>query len=365
MGYPIHKNVVANNKNGRSAHLDDVSNRVLVRKPGERANLNVAIRVPVTIRCTMKPARPTRTAKTSLAYRAIAERASRLAAEGGHDSAVSWLTAVAHTLSRATVNLYRAALVVEFHHDPIVRKSLDLAYASSRRGRTGRTSSRKAKHFAPSAWSALQVILEAHPPDSAGAWALRWLRAASLTGLRPCEWPGAQLDLSANPPALSVLNRKSTNGRSFGPVRVLTLEGLSLAELHFLADWCRFCERHAQQWDHIYEVTRKALQRAVDQLRPKPNKRITLYTGRHQLAADAKASGRSKTEVAALLGQASLETAGRHYGKKRYGHPGALRVSPSNRDVQTVEALNITPVQPSESPAFGTETPTPEPSPPE
>jgi integrase len=61
----------------------------------------------------------------------------------------------------------------------------------------------------------------------------------------------------------------------------------------------------------------------------------TLYSLRHQIAADAKQSGGSKAEVAALMGHASDETAGRHYGRRVSGQR-RLKVQPSAADVATV-----------------------------
>ena len=48
-------------------------------------------------------------------------------------------------------------------------------------------------------------------------------------------------------------------------------------------------------------------------------KGISLYTSRHQFVADAKRAGRSKMEVASLMGHSSDETATIHYGRRIQG----------------------------------------------
>jgi hypothetical protein len=50
--------------------------------------------------------------------------------------------------------------------------------------------------------------------------------------------------------------------------------------------------------------------------------KITLYSARHQFIADAKASGLTLYEIAALVGHASIRTASEHYGKKKVGRRG-------------------------------------------
>lgn len=44
---------------------------------------------------------------------------------------------------------------------------------------------------------------------------------------------------------------------------------------------------------------------------------VTLYITRHQFAANAKSDGLTREEIAALMGHASIYTAGEHYGRKR------------------------------------------------
>lgn len=67
----------------------------------------------------------------------------------------------------------------------------------------------------------------------------------------------------------------------------------------------------------------------------------TLYTARHQFSANAKSSdGLTRTEIAALMGHASIYTAGEHYGKRRSGR-GRLGVPRSEAEVDASERQTL------------------------
>ena len=66
------------------------------------------------------------------------------------------------------------------------------------------------------------------------------------------------------------------------------------------------------------EISRR-LSTAVSKLWPTRKMKPTLYSGRHQFAANLKAAGYSRAEIAALMGHATDETAGQQYGRKKAG----------------------------------------------
>ena len=71
------------------------------------------------------------------------------------------------------------------------------------------------------------------------------------------------------------------------------------------------------------------------------NGNVTLYTARHQFSANAKSSdGLTRTEIAALMGHASIYTAGEHYGKRRSGR-GRLGVPRSEAEVDASERQTL------------------------
>ena len=69
----------------------------------------------------------------------------------------------------------------------------------------------------------------------------------------------------------------------------------------------------------------------------KRGKYPSLYSLRHQFSADAKGSGFTKAEVAALLGHGSDATAGTHYARGVSGE-SAVRVAPVASQVLSVRA---------------------------
>ncbi|MGD9889291.1 MAG: integrase family protein [Halothiobacillaceae bacterium] len=68
----------------------------------------------------------------------------------------------------------------------------------------------------------------------------------------------------------------------------------------------------------------KKLMRA---LWPRRKKKISLYSARHQFAADAKSADLMPEMIAALMGYAVTETHQTHYGKRRFGHGRVMKAS--------------------------------------
>ena len=69
----------------------------------------------------------------------------------------------------------------------------------------------------------------------------------------------------------------------------------------------------------FYENVRKRLYNIVIRLFPRSKKHVTLYSARHQLIADLKASGYALSDIACIVGHGNDVTASEHYGKKRVG----------------------------------------------
>jgi integrase len=193
-----------------------------------------------------------------------------------------------------------------------------------------------------------------------GGVAALTLEAGILTGLRPVEWAraeiiGVELEGRERPaPALRVINAKQSHNRAHSPTRTLILDEMDMREYKII-------EQTIWQW-HAYiqaavalnaepsneaDMSRAvgaiinaagvAITKATRRLGLKP---YTLYAARHQFAANAKAAGCTRIEVAAMMGHASVETAGEHYGKRRRGAGGGLKVRPSSQDIAAVAAKN-------------------------
>jgi len=125
---------------------------------------------------------------------------------------------------------------------------------------------------------------------------------------------------------LLVENGKQSGERAFGPMRTLMLDEFLLdPDAVDAARWLmgRACRMTEEEFRKVITNANRQLQRVIAscgkpcQLRNQDS--ITLYTARHQFAADAKKAGLSRVEIAALMGHASPETATAHYGRRRHG----------------------------------------------
>ena len=181
-------------------------------------------------------------------------------------------------------------------------------------------------------------------PARIKAWL--WVVAGRATGLRPSEWEHAELTEGPTGPILVVRNAKHTNGRGNGETR-----RIDLSDIVHLATYTDSPHPN-QAWEaiksHLVNVAkekekpdgfrryRKSCRNTLYRLTKEAGvKGASLYTSRHQFAADAKRANLSRAEVAALMGHASDETATTHYGRRIQGR-GEPVPSPDPGEVATV-----------------------------
>jgi integrase len=258
---------------------------------------------------------------------------------------VGWLIHDKTRNGRSCWRQYKASIAhfleqkIEHTPDPVAEEALALLMASTSEGcqkRTTKTSGSKLKKFPLRDYRRLVDHLEAHPsPWCEGL--LDWLAAGLLTGLRPIEWGQCTLTTVQGETALVVDNAKATNARAHGPTRTLLLGGLDEEERQQIA---RHVERargfaDANDYERFRQGCAATLARTVRQIWPRRPKHATLYSLRHQFAADAKASGFSTEEIAALMGHAVDTTATQHYGRKSAGLE-MVRVRPDPQEVARV-----------------------------
>jgi integrase len=221
------------------------------------------------------------------------------------------------------------------------------------------TSSKKAKKLSQNDVSTLIDYVRAQKGQRLAIQACAFVIAALATGLRPSEWPGAKL--SQEPDGtwlLTVRNAKATNGRGNGSSRTLRLIDVSAQELVAIEGMTLIAAVTDQEpggypgWQkrlrhYLYRAARAALGRRANY--------PSLYTFRHQFAANAKAN-HSREEVAAMMGHGSAATAGRNYAKRRQAG-GAIRVAPVASEVGTVRSPRSAIYNPDRKHAtgFGTE----------
>ena len=184
-----------------------------------------------------------------------------------------------------------------------------------------------------------------------GSWnALVWLIAGRATGLRPSEWKNAWLEDGPEGPVLIVENAKHTNGRGNGPIRHLYFRSLltrvqaddpEASTIHSaLKNHLENVQKAKEKGPNGFEKYREACRMALYRLSLVAGvKGVSLYTSRHQFAADTKRAGLSRQETAASMGHISDETAIIHYGRRVQGRPGAVIPSPDPGEVATVRKV--------------------------
>jgi integrase len=164
-----------------------------------------------------------------------------------------------------------------------------------------------------------------------------WILATLSTGLRPSEWRTACLDGAQ----LVVNNGKHTNGRAHSARRTIDLNRAGYqarAQIQAFLDTVH--SLGPDRFDELYDGVRALIYVVARRTFGGRSRFPTLYSARHCFAARAK-STHSKEGVAALMGHASLETAGRHYAHARHARGGSpLEAEPSAADIAAVRHAN-------------------------
>lgn len=260
---------------------------------------------------------------------------------------VSWLVDIKPTISRSTWRQYKSSVVyfLENHEEVSeATEAIDFLKNITSEGTvrvSEKTSSQKLKKIPIEDWQKLDNYLL----NSNKKWheQLRdWLRASILTGLRPVEWKGAYLDTYEGKTSLIVMNAKNTNGRSHGETRTLILENMSEQDMKAIKSHLNTIRTFIgmDEYEYFYRGCAISLYKACRKLWPRRKKHITLYSTRHQFSANAKSSGFSTLEVAALMGHAVDITATMHYGRKQAGNE-QLSISPVEDEVSRIRRTDI------------------------
>ncbi len=204
----------------------------------------------------------------------------------------------------------------------------------SRKERAKKSSSRRKKVITH---DDLQMIKEQVASRSYkwGEALVIWLSAAVITGLRPNEWQTAEITNEDGKIVLTSENFKHNENRSYDTHRHIDLSGVSKESLSVVKQQIMIVRgmiAEGMETDH-YEGCTALLYRCNKILWPKRKLNITLYTGRHQFSANAKADDDvSDVERAALMGHKTTRTSQERYGKKRSGSKG-LTPQVANKEV--------------------------------
>lgn len=225
-----------------------------------------------------------------------------------------------------------------------------------------RPSSRRTK-ITPALIDALAGLAACRDERSRAPAALALFRAGVLLGLRPCEWADASW-ADAGRTRLVVRNAKAARTvmehgpfagrlwvRANGSERTLVLSDRAVdapaaRELRDLVDEVLANER-ARPWARHRNATWRTFKTLVRDAHARgligaKHRHLTLYSSRHQFAADAKRwlSVRDG-EVAAAMGHVSVGTAVRSYGRRLAGGSVRPLVTPDAASVLAVRSVAL------------------------
>lgn len=278
-------------------------------------------------------------------------------------------------ITRSTLRLYRSALIHEVmstavnneHNDSILNKcqhdinALRAIKETPLKNSSENTSSQKARYFDKEFYKEFsQATVDGAVRQRHAGTLVAFLNANLLVGLRPIEWFSAEVISVGKKKEegadgffyLRIANAKNTNGRANGPYREIELRNIdvdSLAYIFYFIEITSSYRMKQQDPDNIeavaqgfYKPLQQLLRRQSAAWRKKTGKEgvMTLYSTRHQVVADAKASGMSPVEIAAFFGHNSVHTAKRHYGTKYKGSTG-MKFAPSKESISAVRTHNV------------------------
>lgn len=263
---------------------------------------------------------------------------------------LGWLIDNKNNWARTTWRQYKASVIyfledlIQRENDPVAQECYDELIEIGVEGcikKTKRTSGKKLKKFPLDDFNTIIYYLM----NNAGSckWnepLRRWLISGILTGLRPVEWATSKISTVEGKVSLIVKNAKHTNGRAHGEYRTILLDDLTNDEIEIIKKHVEYCNEwnDADQFQSLYTSCGRTLSKVCKLLWKRRSQYPCLYSARHQFSADAKASGLSREEIAALMGHAVDETATKHYGKKTAGS-SYTRVKPTVEEVLKIRQV--------------------------
>ncbi|HEN3280837.1 TPA: phage integrase N-terminal SAM-like domain-containing protein [Yersinia enterocolitica] len=232
--------------------------------------------------------------------------------------------------------------------------------------RTDKTSSPKMKRFSNEIIVQLEKLSVVNNKFKNLPFVISFIKANLLTGLRPIEWIDTSFynyihkdfksshykinidNRYSSSPALCVKNAKTTHGRGNGEYRDIIFNDIDISSLAHIVHFKDLIDSALHRnpspdkkkiAERLFHQAQETLRKALKKIGYGNNDKMpSLYSTRHQCVADAKNSGLNQTEIAALFGHWSPDTAKIHYGKKIHGI-NKLKISPS---VESINAVKIT-----------------------
>lgn len=275
---------------------------------------------------------PTRTPETELQYKKVVQRlmlnVESNQSEPTIENIALFFGRISSSLSKSSVRQYRSAIINHIEQqiekgflipsDAMPTINL-LQMIKGKSDPSTKSSSLKSKHINELLLTSLVDRLSKSRSRIA-MLAKNMFQSSVMTGLRPSEWAFAKIEKNM----LVVKNGKATNGRATGEFRHINL---SDPVLQIDTKKMAIIERTIGEIHSIMSEGKDmtSLISDIAQLIKRHRittggKYVTIYTARHQFAANMKIAGLSRREIADLMGHASSTTAALHYGKKISGH---------------------------------------------
>lgn len=149
----------------------------------------------------------------------------------------------------------------------------------------------------------------------------RTLQLGRCAGLRPSEWGTAQVKSYQGSPYLLVRTVKKglSEQETLNETRSIPLDHLTGFELEMLHEHLEYISKNTP-YSRIHDGIAQFLRQVTRALFYGSNQRPTLYSARHQFAANLKASGIHPDIIAAVMGHVDTEMQTRYYGRTTSGY---------------------------------------------
>ena len=209
---------------------------------------------------------------------------------------VDWMIDHQSHWKPATWRLYKSSVALVFkkyYPDDVDALRRLMSATQSRCKRKGiSTSDKKIKELPPDDMETIALHLDRSGSKYRDALK-HFLLASTMTAVRPSEWRLARLVNARGRQLLIVLNAKNSNGRGLGPTRRIWLDDFPPNFVSIISRWLEIAKSHQSRraYTKLMDALSELLRRANIAIWPKRKKHYTLYSCRHQGAANAKMFG--------------------------------------------------------------------------
>jgi integrase len=251
-----------------------------------------------------------------------------------------WLSQKKTTWTQSTWRRYKAGLIVWCDKEDYASLKIALKNTSNEGckddkcrlpAKERKTSGKRAKKVSDEELKTIKNATKSLPKRS--YWAREGMSVfftCLYTGMRPCELETAEIIPGEFPgdEVIKITNGKQDKERAHGEFRHLTITDFPSSWKADIRKQLSRSKRTRNATGH--KISHKTyihhagigFSNLIQRLFPNKDLHITIYTARHQFSANAKRNGKSREQVAAMMGHRTTRTAGLHYGKRRSGSLG-------------------------------------------